>query len=58
MSTPNQINPRSGMYRCIDCGYVVTVDKGSKFPRCPIHPHPASWHFVRPAEAHTHPMPR
>jgi len=46
------------MYRCVDCGYVVTVDKGSKFPRCPIHPHPASWHFVRPAEAHTHPMPR
>jgi len=50
MGSPNQVSFRSGMYRCVDCGYVITVNKGSKFPRCPVHPYPAAWHFVRPIE--------
>ena len=50
MGSPNQINFRSGMYRCVDCGYVIAVNKGSKFPRCPVHPYPAAWNFVRPIE--------
>ena len=50
MGSPNQINFRSGTYRCVDCGYVITVNKGSKFPRCPVHPYPAAWNFVRPIE--------
>lgn len=50
MAAPNQINSRPGKYRCTDCGYEVTVNKGVKFPRCPVHPHPASWHMVRQAE--------
>lgn len=50
MASPNQINSRSGKYRCADCGYEVTVDKGVKFPRCPVHPYPAAWHIVRRGE--------
>ena len=50
MGSPNQVSFRSGMYRCVDCGYVITVNKGSKFPRCPVHPYPAAWHFVRAIE--------
>jgi hypothetical protein len=50
MGSPNQMSFRSGMYRCADCGYVIPVHKGSKFPRCPVHPYPAAWHFVRPIE--------
>jgi transposase-like protein len=47
MASPNQINSRAGKYRCTDCGYEVTVNKGGKFPRCPVHPHPAAWFIVR-----------
>jgi len=50
MGSPNQVSFRSGMYRCVDCGYVIAVNKGSKFPRCPVHPYPAAWHFVRTIE--------
>ena len=50
MGSPNQINLRAGMYRCVDCGYEITVNKGSKFPRCPVHPYPASWQLVRSVE--------
>lgn len=43
----NQISLRSGKYRCSDCGYEVVVNKGGRFPRCPLHPHPADWQLVR-----------
>lgn len=47
MALPNQINSRPGKYRCTECGYEVTVNTGGKFPRCPIHPHQATWLMVR-----------
>ncbi len=46
MASPNQINSRPGTYRCMDCGYVITVNKGKRFPRCPVHLHQAAWLFV------------
>ncbi len=47
MPSPNQINPRSGKYRCSDCGFEILVNKGGRFPLCPVHPHPAAWQLVR-----------
>lgn len=47
MASPNQTNSRPGKYRCTDCGYEITVNKGGRFPRCPVHPHPAAWLWVR-----------
>jgi len=41
----------------MDCGYVITVNKGSKFPRCPVHPYPAAWNYVRPIESERTALP-
>ncbi len=39
----------TGIYRSSDCNYEIALNKGEKFPPCPVHEHEVTWELVRPA---------
>ena len=38
----------AGIYSSSECSSEVFVNKGEKFPQCPIHNREATWNFERP----------
>ena len=38
----------AGIYSSSECNSEVFVNKGEKFPQCPIHNREATWNFERP----------